>query len=80
MSEREQNKRMIYTHQHVYVYQFDIENHPTWHGKRWTTMEYVLCTNVTGPNHKSNRAMLETMLRTVYGYYPKGVKFLHEKI
>ena len=80
MSEREQNKRMIYTHEHVYVYEFDIENHATWGGKRWTTMEYKLCTNQSNPNGKANRTLLETMLRIVYGYYPKGVKFLYEKL
>lgn len=71
---------MMYLHKHIYVYQFDIENHKTWHGKRWTTMEYTLCTDISNPNHKENRAILETMLRTVYGFYPKGVKFLREKI
>jgi hypothetical protein len=42
----------MYKHEHVYVYQFDIENHPTWGGKRWTTMEYALCTNIDDPTHK----------------------------
>ena len=70
---------MKYEHKHVYVYQFDIENHRTWSGKRWDTMEYKLCTDVTDPNHKQNKSLLESMLRMVYGYYPKGVKFLYEK-
>jgi hypothetical protein len=43
-------------------------------------MEYSLCTNIDGHNHKENKAILEQMLRVVYGYMPKGVKFLHEKI
>ena len=80
MSEREQNKRMIYNHEHVYVYQFDIENHATWGGKRWTTMEYALCTNIEDPNHKENRKLLESMLRMVYGYYPKCFKFIKERL
>jgi hypothetical protein len=79
MSEREQNKRMKYAHEHVYVYQFDIENHATWGGQRWTTMEYALCTNTEGPRHRENMKLLESMLRVVYGYYPKGVKFLKER-
>jgi uncharacterized protein YneF (UPF0154 family) len=43
-------------------------------------MEYSLCTDINGPNHKENRSILEQMLRMVYGYMPKGVKFSHEKI
>jgi len=80
MSEREQNTRVRYNHEHVYVYSFEIESHPSWPGKRWTTMEYTLCTNVTGPNAKENKKLLESMLRLVYGHYPKGVKFVREKI
>ena len=70
---------MKYLHEHVYVYQFDIENHSTWAGRRWTTMEYALCTNKEDPNHHENRKMLESMLRMVYGHYPKGVKFIKER-
>jgi hypothetical protein len=70
----------MYKHEHVYVYQFEVKNHPTWHGVSTCKMEYSLCTNIDGPNHKENRSILEQMLRTVYGYMPKGVKFLHEKI
>jgi hypothetical protein len=70
---------MKYTHEHVYVYRFDIENHPTWYGNRWTTMEYALCTNISNPKHRENMKMLENMLRMVYGHYPKGVKFLYER-
>ena len=80
MSERKQNTRVRYTHEHIYVYQFDIENHASWGGKRWTTIEYTLCTNHDDPNSKKNRTLLESMLRLVYGHYPKGVKFLREKI
>jgi len=80
MPEREQNTRVKYTHEHIYVYQFEIENHASWGGKRWTTMEYMLCTNHDDPNSKENRTLLESMLRLVYGHYPKGVKFLREKI
>lgn len=80
MSEREQNTRVRYAHEHVYVYQFEIENHPSWGGSRWTTMEYTLCTNHDNPNGKENRKLLESMLRLVYGHYPKGVKFLKEKV
>jgi hypothetical protein len=42
-------------------------------------MDYALCTNVEGPNHKENRKLLESMLRVVYGHYPKGVKFVGER-
>lgn len=67
-------------HKHIYVYQFEVNNHPTWQGTRTCQMEYSLCTNIDGHNHKENKAILEQMLRVVYGYMPKGVKFLHEKI
>jgi len=70
---------MKYLHERVYVYQFDIENHPSWGGRRWTTMEYALCTNTEGHAHRENMIMLESMLRMVYGHYPKGVKFLKER-
>jgi hypothetical protein len=42
-------------------------------------MEYSLCTNIDGPDHKENRKILEQMLRLVYGHYPKGVKFVRER-
>lgn len=80
MSEREQNTRVKYTHEHVFIYQFQIENHPTYPGTRWTNVEYALCTNHHDPNGKENRKLLESMLRLVYGHYPKGVKFLKEKV
>ena len=70
----------MYKHEHVYVYQFEVNNHSTWHGTRTCMMEYSLCTNITGPTHKQNKLLLEQMLRTVYGHLPKGVKFLKEKI
>jgi hypothetical protein len=57
-----------------------MKNHPTWHGTHTCTMEYSLCTDITGPTHKQNKLLLEQMLRTVYGHLPKGVKFLREKI
>jgi hypothetical protein len=70
----------MYKHEHVYVYQFEVKNHPTWHGTSTCKMEYSLCTNIDGHNHKENRSTLEHMLRVVYGYMPKGVKFLYERI
>lgn len=69
----------MFTHKHVYVYQFEMKNHNSWSGKHVTTMEYTLCTNETGPNSKGNRKLLEEALRIVYGHMPKHVKFLHEK-
>lgn len=69
----------MFQHKHVYVYQFEMKNHSTWHGTHVTTMEYTLCTNDSGPNSKSNRKLLEEALRIVYGHMPKSVKFLHEK-
>jgi hypothetical protein len=69
----------MYKHQHVYVYQFEMNNHSTWPGKHTCNMNYVLCTNITDPNHKENKTLLEHMLRTIYGFMPKYVKFLYEK-
>ena len=69
----------MFHHKHIYVYQFDISNHATWGGTRYTTMEYTLCTNEDGPNSKPNRKLLEEALRIVYGHMPKSVKFLYEK-
>ena len=66
-------------HKHVYVYEFEMQNHASWGGKRTCTMEYALCTNVDGPDHKENRKTLEHMLRFIYGHYPKGVKFVRER-
>jgi len=70
----------MYKHQHVYVYQFEMKNHATWPGTHTCTMDYSLCTDITGPTHKQNLLLLEQMLRTVYGHMPKGVKFLREKV
>ena len=66
-------------HKHVYVYEFEMQNHASWGGKHTCTMEYALCTNVDGPDHKENRKTLEHMLRLVYKHYPKGVKFVRER-
>lgn len=68
-----------YEHKHTYVYQFELQRHKS-HSSGWQKCEYTLLTNVTDPNCKSNRQLLESMLRTVYGHMPKGVKFLYEKI
>ena len=70
----------MYQHKHIYVYEFQMKNHATWHGTHFTTMQYTLCTNETGPNSKTNRKLLEEALRIVYGHMPKSVKFLHEKL
>ena len=73
------NSNMIrYKHEHIYVYQFELAKREPYVGVE--KCEYVLCTNITGPKHKENMKILETMLRTVYGHMPKGVKFSHEKI
>lgn len=69
----------MFQHKHIYVYQFEMRNHSTWHGTHCTTMEYTLCTNEDGPNSKANRKLLEEALRIVYGHLPKSVKFLYEK-
>jgi hypothetical protein len=66
-------------HKHIYVYQFQMRNHPTWPGVHFTDVEYTLCTNEDGPNSKANKKLLEETLRIVYGHMPKGVKFLYEK-
>ena len=68
-----------WTHKHVYVYEFQMQNHPTWPGTKTCVMEYSLCTNIDDPDHKENRKTLEHMLRFVYGHYPKGVKFVRER-
>jgi hypothetical protein len=71
---------MKYFHKHVYVYQFEMNNHATWPGKTTCSMQYALCTNKTDANHKENRLLLEHMLRVIYGYMPKHVKFIYERI
>ena len=80
MPEREQNQGIKYKHEHVFVYQFEMENHPSWGGKKVGVQEYVLCTNQSDPNGRENRTLLESMLRTVYKHMPKSIKFLYEKI
>ena len=40
---------------------------------------YISCLIWKQLKHKENTKTLETMLRTVYGFMPKGVKFLYEK-
>ena len=66
-------------HDFVYVYEFEMQNHASWGGKRTCMMEYSLCTNIEGPNHKENKKTLEHMLRLVYGHYPKGVKYVRRR-
>ena len=68
-----------YEHKHTYVYQFELQKHKS-HSYRTQKCEYTLLTNISDPNCKANRQLLESMLRTVYGHMPKGVKFLHEKV
>jgi len=70
---------MKWTHKHVYVYEFILENHESWSGTKTCVMEYALCTNTDGPEHKENRKLLEQMLRLVYKHYPKGVKFVRDR-
>lgn len=79
MSEREQNPRVRYAHEHVYVYEFEVDNHKSWSGKSTSTMEYALCTNITGPMAKENKKLLEAMLRIIYGYYPKSIRFKYDR-
>ena len=65
-----------YKHKHVYVYQFDMQRKID---PGYAKVEYTLCTDITGPNTKANRQLLEESLRIVYKFNPKGVKFLYEK-
>jgi|LakMenE01Jun11ns_1017448.scaffolds.fasta_scaffold8537805_2 hypothetical protein len=66
-----------YKHKHAYVYRFEIQKRAPFVG--WEVMEYVLLTDETGPNSKSNRQLLETGLRIAYNHMPKSVKFSYEK-
>ena len=66
-----------YEHKHTYVYQFELQKHKS-HSYGFQKCEYTLLT--TDPNCKANRQLLESMLRTVYGHMPKGVKFSYEKV
>jgi len=68
-----------YTHKHTYIYEFELQRHKS-HSVGWQTCEYTLLTNITDPNCKQNRQLLESMLRLVYGHMPKGVKFSYEKV
>ena len=72
------NSNMIkYKHKHIYVYSYFINKKPPMSGV--TPYEYSLCTDHDNPNGKQNRAILESMLRIVWGYMPKVVKFKYEK-
>jgi hypothetical protein len=64
-----------YKHKHVYVYQFEFVTR----NNTRANLKYTLCTDIDNPNCKENRTLLESMLRLVYGYLPKSIKFLHEK-
>jgi hypothetical protein len=66
-----------YKHKHIYVYGYHINKKSPATGV--TPYEYVLCTDHDNPNGKQNRAILESMLRIVWGYMPKVVKFKYEK-
>ena len=67
-----------FKHKHTYVYGFELQKRAPYVG--WEKCEYVLLTDISDPNSKSNRQLLESMLRLVYGHLPKSVKFLYEKI
>ncbi len=66
-------------HKHRYVYKFLLSNHKTHAPGTFCTHEYVLCTDIDGPNDKQNRKLLEGMLRAAFNYYPKTVKFAYER-
>jgi hypothetical protein len=65
-------------HKHVYVYDFVLSKHKS-HSVGYAKCEYTLCTDITGPNTKQNRKLLEIGLRIAYKHYPKTVKFAYEK-
>lgn len=67
-----------FKHKHAYVYGFELQKRAPYFG--WEKMQYVLLTDETNPNSKSNRALLETGLRIAYGHMPKSVKFLYDKM
>ena len=67
-----------FKHKHTYVYGFELQKRAPVVG--WEKCEYTLLTDITDPNCKSTRTLLESMLRLVYGHLPKSVKFLYEKI
>jgi len=68
-----------YKHKHRYVYKFLLTNNKNNFNKMCCTQEYVLCTDIDGPNNKQNRKLLENMLRVAYNFYPKSVRFSHER-
>lgn len=68
----------MYTHKHRYVYEFLFSSHKS-HMSSTTKMNYTLCTDHDGPKSNKNKRLLEQALRCVYGYYPKGVKYVGEK-
>lgn len=64
-----------YQHKHAYVYGFVVQ---TRQGGR-EPIEYVLLTDIDGPNCKQNMLLLETSLRTGFGFWPKNIRFRYEK-
>jgi len=66
-----------YNHKHTYVYSYFINKKAPFVGV--TNYEYILLTDHDDPNGKQNRTLLETMLRVIWGYMPKVVKFSYEK-
>ena len=72
------NSNMIkYKHKHTYVYSYFINKRNPYIGV--TQYDYVLCTDHDNPNGNQNRSILESMLRIMWGYMPKLVKFKYEK-
>ena len=68
-----------YKHKHRYVYKFLLAKNKNDFNGTYHTQEYVLCTDIDGPNNKQNRKLLENMLRVAYNFYPKSVRFSHER-
>lgn len=67
-----------FKHKHAYVYKFELQKRSPYVG--WEHCEYVLLTDISDPNHKENRRLLETGLRIAYNnHVPKGVRFSYEK-
>ena len=63
-------------HQHAYEYTFLLKKRDE---RGYVKQTYVLLTNITDPNCKQNRMLLEEGLRLGYGFLPKHVKFSHDK-
>ena len=63
-------------HAHAYVYRFLV---PATEGGV-TTIDYTLLTDTDGPRNPRNREALESALRVAYGYRPKGVRYLCERV